>query len=218
MIVVWRTVEVLGAGSVNEKTVREIATTEKDVPLDDTILLGGYENVGSFLDNYKIVSKNYVIAEGANDTAAIAGLKDSVARLNYHLDILLLAAKYAMVLKSYKKAIKWLFGCAVAAAVAIGVFAWATGQKTTPLSVFQSPPSAASVTLTASGNKMLKDTLGQQCVEQATIPVILLSIQDGKFEVVTTPSDTCRVARFTITMDIGQVQLKSPQEMAKIAR
>jgi len=204
--VVWMTVQVLGTGTVTERSLEEIATKSTDIPLNNSILLGGYDTVKDFLNNYKSVAFRYLEAEKKNDRVTIGELKDSITKLNYYLDRLLLAAKYAMVLKSFREAIKWLFGCAVVAAIAIGVFAWATGQKNTPpFLIYQAPPSDASLTLTSLGKKMLRGSLGQHCVEQAKIPVILLSVQDGKIEVVTTPGE-CKVAKFTVGIDMGTVR------------
>jgi hypothetical protein len=206
MRIIWKTVRVLGTGTVTEKSLVDFAAQQTDIPLNDPLLLGGYKTVVEFINKYKELGFDYEKAQKENDPTAVERLKGAVAELNYHRTYLLLVAKYAMVLQSFNQAIRGLFFYAVVAAIAIGVFAWATGQKTTAHLIFQSPPSAASVTLTASGKKLLKDSLGEKCVEQTTIPVIVLSAQDGKFEVITTPSAQCKVSKFTVDMSIGTVK------------
>ena len=179
-MVIWLTVRVLGSGTVTEQSLREFANQSTEIPLNDPLILGGYNTVDAFVKAYKSACTEYQKAQ-QDDKAAVERLKDRVIELDYHRKYLLLVTKYAMVLKSFKQAIRGLFVCAVVAAIAIGVFGWATGQRTTACLTFRSPPSAASVTLTDSGKRLLKDSLGQYCVDQGTIPVILLSIQDGKF-------------------------------------
>jgi hypothetical protein len=206
LVIIGMTVRVLGTGTVTESILRDFAKKSTDIPLNDRLLLGGYSTVDEFLDKYKSLCKEYEKAEDDGNKKTAEQLKNEISGLDYHLTRLLLTARFAMVRKAFKQAIRGLFVCAAVAVMAIGVFAWATTQKPLTQLILQSPPSAASVTLTASGKKLLKDSFGEQCVQQASIPVIILSVQDGKFEVITTPSAKCRVSKFTISMDIGTVQ------------
>ncbi len=195
------------SGTVTERSLQEFATQPTEIKLNDPLLLDGYNTVDKFIEECQRVSTEYQRAQ-RDDKEVAKELKDRVSELGYHQRYLLLVTSYAMVLKSFKQAIRGLFFCAVVAAIAIaiGAFGWATGQRTTAHLIFRSPPSAALVTLTDSGKKLLKDSLGRCCVEQRTIPVILLSIQDDKFEVVTTPSDKCRVTKFTVEAGTGTVK------------
>jgi len=208
LVIIGMTIKVLGTGTVTEKILRDFVPKSKDINLNDPLLLGGYKKVDEFLDAYKKVNDEYVTAQKSRNQKTVEQLQNQITRLDYSKTYLLYVAKYAMVLKAFKDAIRGLFVCAVIASIAIGIFAWATsqGQKPPTQTIFQSPPSSVSLTLTAAGRKLMKDSLGEQCVDQAQIPVIMLSLQDGRIDVVTTPSAKCRVARFNVGTDIGKVQ------------
>lgn len=206
LVIINKTVRVLRIGTVTESILRDFAPKSKDIRLNDPSLLCGYENVDDFIDNYIKLRSDYLEAQNKGDQKTVERLIKKVMTFDYHNTQLFCLAKYAIVLKAFKEAIQWLFVCAVVAAIAIGVFAWATGQNPSVQIILQSPPSAAAVTLNASGRNLLTDSLGQQCVEQTPIPVIILSIQDGRFEVVTIPSAKCRVAKFTVDKNIGNIK------------
>lgn len=209
MGIILRTVNVVVSTSVNEETVQDYQEKRKteEIDLDSKLLLDGYEKAKDFLRAYRTKCEDYEVAKKEHNAAAVKKLEPDVKKLIGTWTNFGPVASYAFTRRSFKKAVRGLVVLSPIAGVAIFFFAWATSQqemKTHP--IFQSPPSPASVTLTSFGKKALKAGLGERCVEQGSIPVILLSVQDGKFEVVTTPSVACKVAKFTVGMDVASVR------------
>ena len=129
LVIIGMTVRVLGTGTVTESILRDFAPKSSDIPLNDPLLLGGCSTVDRFLDKYKSLCKEYEKADDDGNKKTAKELKNEISGLNYNLTHLLLVAKLAMVRKAFKQAIRVLFVCAAVAAMAIGVFAWATSQK-----------------------------------------------------------------------------------------
>jgi hypothetical protein len=206
--IIWLATTVLASGVVTETSLRAYPRTvgSKDINLNDKLLLDGYDTVVAFLDDYTIIGAQYEQARKNNDQATVTRLTPKIKQLVQTRSTLLPIARYAIVLRSFNVAMRWMFVCGIVAAIAIGVFAWATNQKSVTNTIFQEPPSTAAVTLTTTGQAALKDSLGADCVAQPQVAVILLSVADGKFEVVTIPSNICQVAKFTVDADTGTVQ------------
>jgi len=204
--VVWLSASVLVSGIVNETSLRSYATkklTKGDIELNDPLLLDGYSKVANFLDDYKRIGSEYERALSRNQKARSKRLEPQVERLVRTMNNLIPAARYAFVLHSFNKAMAGMFYWALIAAVSIGAFAWATNQYPLSDTVFQAPPSPALLSLTADGMDALAGSLGSACVSQPSIPVILLSVEDGKFAVVSIPSDSCQIAKFTVDSKSG---------------
>jgi len=72
--------------------------------------------------------------------------------------------------------------------------------------VFANPPAAAQLTLTEAGQQALAPSLGEKCVAQPAVAVILLSVEGGSFDVVSQPTANCAVVRFKVSADVGQVK------------
>jgi hypothetical protein len=207
-VIIWLATTILASGVVTETSLRAYPRTvgSKDINLNDNLLLDGYETVDAFLKDYKSIGAQYEQARKDDDKATVTNLTPKIKKLIQTRSTLLPIARYAMVLRSFNIAMQWMFVCGIVAAIAIGVFAWATNQKSVTNTIFQGPPSAASVKLTDAGQAALKDSLGEDCVKLPQVAVILLSVAEGKFEVVSIPSSTCKVAKFTVDADTGTVQ------------
>jgi len=207
--IVWLAATVLTSRTVTEITLRAYAAgpaSPRDIKLNDRILLDGYDSVDNFLNDYKRIGEEYELAVKNNDTAKAQELRPQVERLVKTRNTLLPIARYALVLHSFNNALRWMFVWGAVAAASIVLFAWATSQPVVTDTVFHSPPSEAVVTLTSAGKKALGSSLGEACVSKDEIPVILLSVENGDFEVVSLPSADCEVVKFTINTDSGNVQ------------
>jgi hypothetical protein len=208
LAVVWLAFNVLMAGTVTKEGLLEYASRDKtppDINLNDPLMLGGYTKVADFLKDYEEIGKQYNVAKQAQDKQEMSKLEPKTIRLVTTWKSLRPIARYAIVLHRFHQTTRGMFVGAAIAAIAIGVFTWATSRVTLTNPIFQEPPSAVSVTLTEAGKRALREGLGGECVEQSAIAGILLSIEGGSFEVVTIPSSQCRVAKFTVDADTGSV-------------
>ncbi len=207
--IVWLAATVLTSRTVTEVTLRAYAaraTSGRDINLNDRILLDGYDTVDGFLNDYKRIGEEYELAVKNNETARAQQLRPQVERLVKTRNTLLPVARYALVLHSFNHALRWMFVWGAVAAASIVLFAWATSQPVVTETVFHSPPSEAMVTLTSAGKTALSSSLGEACVAKDEIPVILLSVEGGDFEVVSLPSAECEVIKFTVNTDSGRIR------------
>ena len=135
----------------------------------------------------------------------LAALKPKKRQLEATWNKVWPVARYAIALRGFWDAVTGMFILAAVAAVAISYFTWATSRVRITNPIFQAPPSPVSITLTEAGRRALGSSLGEACVQQPSIQGILLSVDGGKFEVVTIPSTQCQVAKFTVDVDTGTV-------------
>ena len=207
--IIWLIIRVITGNTVTPQTVTAFASQPvsiNDVNLNNKDLLGGYEKVGPFMEYYEEVADKYLKAINSNDKKTVSKLKPQVIKNNEIIENLMPIARYAIALRNFHQAIRGMFFYGVITAVAIGVFAWATNQKPATITIFHEPPSAVSVILTTAGKTALENSLGSDCVAQPKISVILMDVADGKFDVVTIPTDKCKVAKFTVDGDTGLIQ------------
>lgn len=71
-------------------------------------------------------------------------------------------------------------------------------------------PVSADLTLTEAGRALLADSLGEGCVSSQNIPVVVLGVEGAVYDVVSLPSENCRVSRFTVAGEVGLVKRSSP--------
>lgn len=205
---IYLVTRVLTFGAVNEEKIRKFAKNKNNpsgINLNDTLLLDGYTKVDDFLDDYKKYGVMYekALKEGKKEVAS--KLTDRVTRLVKTFNNFRIMAGYVMQKSIYFSAIRGLFIFGAIAAVGIAIFVWSIGK--TPLTnyIYMNPPNEAIVSLTTAGQTALRDALGKDCVAQPGISIIVLSIDGGIFDVVSIPTDTCKVARFTVDSDTGTV-------------
>jgi hypothetical protein len=205
---IYLVTRVLSFGAVSEKRIREFARQKNNptgINLNNTLLLDGYPTVDKFIDDYNAICCEYDIAGKEEKFDKVAQMSAKVTRLVETKNNLLSYGSYIMMKSIYFSAIRGLFIFGAIAAVGIAVFVWSIGK--TPLTnyIYMNPPNEATVALTTAGQTALRDALGKECVAQLGVSIIVLSIDGGVFDVVSIPTDTCNVARFTVDSDTGLV-------------
>jgi hypothetical protein len=201
--------QVLTCGSMNEEQLRAFAHDQyvaKCINLNDVLLLDGYLTVDAFLDAYSRLGKTYENAVNNEHNDLVASMTPKMARMVNTFHNLTNMASYTAVRVTYKKAIQGIFIFGAIAALAIAVFAWSVGKTPAAVTVFANPPAAAQLTLTEAGQQALAPSLGEKCVAQPAVAVILLSVEGGSLDVVSQPTADCAVVRFKVSADVGQVK------------
>ena len=211
MCIIISSVSVLRTGQVDKTTLitYQKERTNKEVSLDDPSFIENYKTVEDFLADYKAKGDQNENAISNNDHETVNKLKPDIRKLKSIWTRLSPNASNLMVVHSFNIALRRMFYLSLVAVLSIGIFAWTTSTKLNATPIFQAPPSLTSLRLTDGGKEKMMGVLGDGCVAQETIPVILLSYQNNTFDVVTIPSDRCRVAKFTVASDIGTFE-KSP--------
>jgi len=207
-IEIFLVTRVLTFGGMNEEKIRKFAKDKNNpsgINLNDTLLLDGYTKVDDFLDDYKKYGEMYEKALKDNKKEEASKLTDRVSRLVKTFNNFRIMAGYVMLKTIYFSAIRGLFIFGAIAAIGIAIFVWSISK--TPLTnyIYMNPPGEATVALTTAGQTALRDALGKDCVSRPDVSVIVLSIDGGVFDVVSIPTDTCNVARFTVDSDTGLV-------------
>jgi hypothetical protein len=123
--------------------------------------------------------------------------------------------RYNQVYQRFKVTGKVLLIASLLAALAIGTFSWAVNppDSATAAPLFRTPVEA-SVQLTEQGQLLFTETLGQGCVSSA-IRVVVLGVSDGRYDVVSLPTNQCALARFIIDAEVGTVQPSQPVTLSK---
>lgn len=175
-------------------------------------LLEGFASVADLRAAYEqcIAERHATLTAAIKDPAAIHHYEIWFAYLDRLVDRVLAYIRFNRIRLQSAEARQQLFAASIIAAVFLIVFAWASNpveeQKTT---VLRGPPSSAQLTLSEAGKAAFSSALGAQCIAGAQLPVILLGVTGGKFDVVTLKTADCAVARLTIDDSLGQLSLTS---------
>ena len=115
-------------------------------------------------------------------------------------------ARYTLASELFKRSLRGMLAGATIAALAIALFAWAAhpedkdDEETAP--VVAKVPTSIVVNLSPAGEDALGEKLGAGCDANA-VPAVALGGEADALEVVTVPSDTCSLQRFTLTETLG---------------
>jgi len=122
-------------------------------------------------------------------------------------------ARYTEISQLFRRSLRWMTAAAAIAAVGIGLFAWAAhpedeeDEGTTP--VVAKVPTAIAIDLSEQGEDALGEKLGAQCDANA-VPALALGGEPDALEVVTVPSASCSLQRFTLTETLGVATSTEP--------
>lgn len=201
--------QVLTCGSMNQQQMRRFVNdrqVQKINNLNSILLLDGYLTVDKFFDDYDEKGARFETARKEKDFKTLGEMNQEMKRMVQTYFNLKDQISFTSVKFTYKKAIQGIFIFGAIAALAIAVFAWSVGKTPAAVTVFANPPAAAQLTLTEAGQQALAPSLGEKCVTQPAVAVILLSVEGGSFDVVSQPTADCAVVRFKVSADVGQVK------------
>lgn len=111
------------------------------------------------------------------------------------------ALRYYSVKKRFNGVSWWVILSAIIAALGIGALSWAVNPPEEPLNPAPyQMPTLGTLTLTPLRAQMIAEQIGDACLDvNRQLQVIVLSTtEDGEADVVSLPSDTCNVTRFTV--------------------
>lgn len=131
---------------------------------------------------------------------------------------LFMGVRYYRVQRLFREAVRFMIWCGLIAAIGIVVFAWATNPP--PSSANAPPfraPVEASLLLTDLGRSSLSLSLGERCVSSGeAIEVLVLSYSEGRAEVVSMSSESCKLSRFPVVDGVtGTLQPKDAVELSR---
>lgn len=205
---IYLVTKVLTYSGINEQQIRDFAKDKNNpsgINLNDRLLLDGYTSVDKFFDDYKKFGISYEKAVKDSNKEEEKKLVSKVKALVKTYKSFCVVAGYAMLKSVYFSAIRGVFIFGAIAVVGIAVFIWAIGKTPLNISTYRNPPNLATVTLTEAGKTALVNSLGEKCTNLSSVSVIVLSITDGIFDVVSIPTNECNVVRFNVDSETGMI-------------
>ena len=181
----------------------------------DPALMAGFVSVGQLNTEYSralAARKQDFDAHYADvhdkDKALAAQLSDAkVVATDQAVQRVLTVASFYVLSDAFDAARGWIICSALAAALAVVGFAWASHppkqEAGSPIAV--ATPSVVRLKLSDQGRALLVGPLGAKCAA-AHIGAIVLRVTDGTADVVTLPTKRCRVARLSIAADAGTIE------------
>jgi hypothetical protein len=180
----------------------------------DPALLAGYGDVAALSTDYaatlsqrKAALADYYANVGNQGKETTARVADAQAQaVDQAVQRLLNVASFYTLSKKFNDSRPRMFVGALVGALAIVGFAWAAhppDKKTKPA---VAAPAEVTIKLTKEGKKLLSAPLGKQCVARS-VPAIVLATTAGTAEVVTLPRGGCRIRRFTVSADVGTIDV-----------
>jgi hypothetical protein len=180
----------------------------------DPALLAGYSDVADMNSEYGTAltqrktdfDAHYSDVHDAGK-ALTAQLSDAKAlAADQAVQRLLTVASFYTLSDAFNAARPKMFGGALFAALAIVGFAWAAHppeekEKKQPA---VAAPAVVTLKLSKEAQTLLGATVGKKCAKER-LRVVVLATSGGNAEVVTLPSMGCRVARFTVSADMGAI-------------
>ena len=154
--------------------------------------------------------------EAKEDDKALQALaeksSDARKRVDEAMRWLFSFARYTEVSSLFRQTLWVMTGAAVVAAIGITAFAWAAhpeDKKKDSAAVVAKAPVQVQIHLSASGRETLGDDLGDKC-GTAKLSAVALAGNAEALDVVTVPTTTCSVHRFTLTDELGTFENAEP--------
>jgi hypothetical protein len=139
-----------------------------------------------YLGDHPSVAALYAAYQAPNATAAV---QRRVDRVNA-------TVLFERTRRRFQHAFMVTIPAAVLAALFIAGFVWAANPPAAPAGPF-AMPAEANLKLDAPPQAALSDQLGPSCVT-SEVHVIVLAVHDGAYDVVSVPSDLCKLLRFSV--------------------
>lgn len=173
-------VRVLTPATVNLKALADLEAKNPNHP-DIRYLIDG-----RYLGDRDRVSQLYTDYQQPNASAALSLRVDRVNAtvLHHRTDRL------------FMQALRVAIPMGLVTALFIAGFVWAANPPASAPGSF-SMPTEATLRLDAPGKAALSDIIGPSCVT-SDVDVIVLAVDNGVYDVVSTPSDRCKLARFSV--------------------
>lgn len=122
-------------------------------------------------------------------------------------------ARYTEVSSLFRQTLWVMTGAAVVAAIGITAFAWAAHPEDkaekSSIGIVAKAPAQVEIHLTAVGRETLGDDLGKKC-DTTKLSALALAGSDAALEVVTVPTSSCTLHRFTLTDQLGTFESTEP--------
>jgi hypothetical protein len=179
----------------------------------DPALLAGYTDVAALSTDYattlsqrKDALADYyknVDDQGKEKAARVADAQAQV--VDQAAQRLLSVASFYTLSKKFNDARPRMLVGALVGALAIVGFAWAAHppKKTKPA---VAAPAEVTIKLTQEGKKLLSAPLGAACVAKSVSAIVLATTAETA-EVVTLPHGGCRIGRFTVSANVGTIDI-----------
>jgi hypothetical protein len=181
----------------------DIAHAEKN-----PALLEGFGKVADLKAAYEkaVADRHSALTAPVKDIKLIESNQTWFEYLDNLVDDVVSYVRYNRIREQAEKTRVELTVTSIIAAFALVGFAWAANPKVESSSiVLQSPPSEATLSLTATGKLVLTPLLGAHCTALDHIPVVVISVAASGNDVVSVKSKDCALARFTITDALGKL-------------
>ncbi|MGD9736388.1 MAG: hypothetical protein AB7V58_12415 [Solirubrobacterales bacterium] len=222
-LAILKAVRVLTPAPVSLKELAEGKDHEEvreKIGADPSLLLGQGDSVGALRSRQQELLQKETDAWGAfgrdeDDSKALRSAErasaDRVAA-DEAVRWLIQFARYTEIAALFRHSLRWMTAGAAVAAIGIGLFAWAAhpeDKEEDAAPVVAKAPAAIEIDLSEAGTEALGEKLGARCGPHA-VPAVALGGEADALEVVTVPSPTCALARFTLTGSLGTYASTEP--------
>jgi hypothetical protein len=220
-IVIWVTGRVLSPQRVGLDDITNTSNVGKWAAADPGLLKGQATTVEELSERYRTALTAYADArrkaeESPDDTALRQDAKKKWAAyraIENPMQFIRSLAGYDRVNRVFQDALAAIAASLVFIAIGLLVFAYATGsaaddeEKKDEAAATDTFATPAAVTLapTSEGREVLTDILGENCPPES-VEALLLSSSENALDVVTSPSENCPAARFSIDQDLVAIQ------------
>jgi uncharacterized membrane protein len=175
---------------------------------ENPALLEGFGSVAALKAAYEkaVADRHSALVAEVKDIEAIESNQTWFEYLDNLVDDVVSYVRYNRIREQAEKTRIRLTVVSIAAGFALVGFAWAANPKIESSSIIlQSPPSEATLSLTATGKSVLTPLLGAHCTALDHIPVVVISVAASGSDLVSMKSKDCALARFTINDALGKL-------------
>lgn len=213
--IIWAATNVILAGEV---TLAKLEEAEKRNSADPEIqwireheLLGGFDTVARLRERRAAVLGSYAAyvtgeSDEPPDADEMQRIGPVAARLGLITQRVAGGVRFHRVEQEFRRTRTTMFVAGGAAAAAVLVAVWALnppppGERGARFV----GPAPGRMHLTTEGRDLLSPRLGAGCVGGEPVPVVVLGVEGGSYDVVVVPSERCRTARLSVTDGLGTV-------------
>jgi hypothetical protein len=203
--IIWQGVKVLTTGGGN---FNQLSQDEAAYLVNSGALGAQYSSIGEIQAAVTAIDTERSGLDWADlaQRERIRALENQLGYINRLVTRAAAALRYQKVVKAFHDAAKWMLAGGALTAIAFVVFVWATNPPAPSEAPEFVVPANATLSLTPEQQQQLAKSLGETCV-QGDIPVVILSTDDERADVVSVAQGDCKLARFEI--DTTSLQRKS---------
>ena len=202
-LIIWRVAQVIPAttvsiyGAARDESGSEGAKLQEDVCLakENDFLALEYATVAELKEKYEGV-KTGLRDHAGKSQGDLEKLEQDYSDLTEQvMPMLFSGVAYYRIQRLFRRAITTMLCGGLVVAAGIVSFAWATNPPPEAEAPEFRTPVNASVHLTGPDQQRLGETLGEKCV-RTPIQAIVLSVSNDTFDLVSVPTEECKLARF----------------------